>query len=309
MALQRETSLRIRRAGLVSVRARLDDRHVLGVVLVMPLLVLLGVFLVYPFVLGVWLGFTNTRIGWPGRFIGLENYRFLLEDPLLALVTFNTLLYTVVAVAAKLVLGLAVALVVNRDFRAKGLVRAVMLLPWIIPTALSAIVWWWMYDSTFSIITWVLSKLGLTTHRIDWLGQPNLARMSLIIANVWRGIPFFAIGLLAGLQTISPTLYEAAAIDGAGAWQRFRHVTLPLLAPLTVVVTVFSTIWTFGDFQLVWIITRGGPANATHLYGTLAYQRAIQAGQIGEGAAIASFIFPVLVLCLILASYTLRREE
>jgi multiple sugar transport system permease protein len=154
-----------------------------------------------------------------------------------------------------------------------------------------------------------LIKLGLMNHRIDFLGDPTNARISLIIANVWRGIPFFTIGLLAGLQTIDPTLYEAAAIDGAGSWKRFRRITLPIVLPLLAVITTFSTIWTFGDFQLVWVITKGGPANATHLFGTLSFQRAIPGGHFGEGAAISNFILPILFFCVLISFKYLRRED
>lgn len=286
-----------------------EDRSVLGLIFVFPAVAILIFFLAYPFALGLWLSFTDTIVGGKGSFIGIVNYAALLGDSLFWLVTFNTFLYTIVAVFLKLVLGFALAIVLNREFRAKGFIRAIVLLPWIIPTALSAIAFWWLYDTTFSGITWSLVRIGLVGHRIDFLGDPNLARMSLIIANVWRGIPFFTIGLLAGLQSISPTLYEAAEIDGAGRWAKFRYVTLPLILPLLAVVTIFSTIWTFADFQLVWIITKGGPANATHLYGTLAYQRAIPGGHFGEGAAISNFIFPVLLLCVILSFRYLRRED
>jgi len=287
----------------------LENRHVLGVLFVLPVVFLLGVFLAYPFLLGLWLSFTDTLIGAKGHFVGLRNYLNVLGDPMFRLVTFNTFLYTTVAVVFKLVLGLILALVLNREFRFKGLIRAIVLLPWIVPTVLSAISFWWMYDSSFSVITWVLKGAGLVSRPIDFLGEPNLARVSVIIANIWRGVPFFAIGLLAGLQTISPSLYEAAQIDGAGGWKRFRYITLPLLTPLVIVVTVFSTIWTFSDFQLVWVITKGGPVNATHLYGTWAYQRAIQGGMFGEGAAISNFIFPVLLVCVIVSFLYLRKEE
>ena len=286
-----------------------EHREVLGILFVLPAVLLLGVFLAYPFVFGVWLGFTDTIIGGQGRYIGWANYQSLLRDSLFWLTTWNTFLYTIVAVWLKLAMGLALALILNRLVRLKGLLRAAVLLPWIVPTAFSAIAFWWMYDSTFSVISWVLLKAGWIGQRIDFLGDPNLARASVIAANVWRGVPFFAICLLAGLQTIEPSLQEAAAIDGAGLWQRFWHVTLPLVMPLLVIVTMFSTIWTFSDFQLVYIITRGGPANATHLYGTLAYQRAIQGGQFGEGAAISNFIFPILFLSAVISLLYVKREE
>ncbi len=287
----------------------IEDRTVLGVAFVTPAVALLFVFLAYPLVLGIWLGFTNTLIGRGGDFIGLANYISLLQDALFWKVTYFTFLYTIAAVFFKLILGFALAIVLNRDFRAKGFVRAIVLLPWIIPTVLSAICFWWLFDTTFSAITWLLLKIGLIHSRIDYLGDPTNAQVCLIVANIWRGIPFFTIGLLAGLQTINPTLYEAASIDGAGGWHRFRHVTLPLIIPLLAVVTTFSTIWTFADFQLIWVITKGGPANATHVYGTLSFQRAIIGGQFGEGAAISVFILPVLVICVLVTYKYLRRED
>ncbi len=287
----------------------LEDRTVMGVAFVTPAMILLLLFLAYPLILGIWLGFTNALVGRRGEFIGLGNYISLFNDALFWKVTYFTFLYTIAAVFFKLLLGFALAIVLNRDFRAKGFVRATVLLPWIIPTVLSAICFWWLFDTTFSGITWVLLKTGLISHRIDYLGDPLNAQICLIIANVWRGIPFFTIGLLAGLQTINPTLYEAASIDGAGGWHRFRHVTLPLITPLLAVVTTFSTIWTFADFQLIWVITKGGPANATHLYGTLSFQRAIPGGQFGEGAAISAFILPVLVVCVLICYKSMRREE
>jgi multiple sugar transport system permease protein len=297
----------VRRPSRVAVLA--EHRDVLGWAMVGPALLVLGVFLAYPFVLGIWLSLTDTRIASPGRFVGLENFRYLLGDSVFRLTVLNTLLYAGVAVVLKFVLGLGLALLVNREFRGKRFVRAAMLLPWIVPTSLSALVFYWIYDSQFSVLTWALRTVGLVGGYINYLGDPTLARAALIAANVWRGVPFFAIGLLAGLQTIPRELYEAAEMDGAGAWARFRWITWPLLVPLAVVVIVFSTIMTVGDFQLIWIVTKGGPANATHLFGTLAYQRAIQGGFLGEGAAVAVFTLPVLLVCVASAYRALRRED
>jgi len=182
-------------------------------------------------------------------------------------------------------------------------------MPFIVPTVLSAIAFWWIYDSQFSIISWTLVRLGLIERYIDFLGDPVLARISVIAANVWRGIPFVAISLLAGLQTISPSLYEAATLDGAGSWQRFRYVTYPLLTPIIAVVMTFSVIFTFTDFQLIYVITRGGPMNATHLMATLAFQRAIPGGQLAEGAALAGSMVPFLVAAILLSWFGLQRRK
>lgn len=287
----------------------LENPTLLGVLFVAPAELILLIFLAYPFILGLWLGFTDTVVGREGSFVGLENYQELLEDSAFWLTVFNTFLYTVVAVILKAVLGIGLAVVLNRDFKTKGLVRAIVLLPWIVPTALSAICFWWLYDSTFSGISWVLMRLGLIDGMINFLGDPWNARFSLIAANVWRGIPFFTIGLLAGLQTISPELYEAAELDGASSWSKFRKITLPLITPLLAVVTAFSTIWTFADFQLIWIITKGGPAGATHVFGTLSFQRAMAGGHFGEGAAISNFMLPILVVCVLISFKYLRRED
>jgi multiple sugar transport system permease protein len=182
-------------------------------------------------------------------------------------------------------------------------------LPFIIPTVLSTFAWKWMFDPTFSVINWTLFQLDLIHGRINWLGDPNLALISVIIVNVWRGVPFFAISLLAGLQTINPELQEAAAIDGARPWQRFWHVTWPLLLPVTMVVVLFSVIQTFADFQLVYVLTGGGPANATQLFATYAYQIGVGTGLLSEGAAISLAMFPFLLIVVVVQLLYIRRVE
>jgi multiple sugar transport system permease protein len=221
---------------------------------------------------------------------------------------FNTLFYTFIASVLKFFLGLWLAVLLNERLPFKTFFRSVILLPYIVPTALSALAFWWLYDAQFSIISWVLIKLGWIDHYIDFLGDPWNARLSVLAANVWRGVPFVAITLLAGLQTISPTLYEAAAIDGASAWQRFKHITLPLLTPMIAVVMTFSVLFTFTDFQLIYVITRGGPLNATHLMATLSFQRAISGGALGEGAAIAIAMVPFLLAAILFSYFGLQRR-
>ena len=208
------------------------NRNWIAMWFMLPAAAFLLLFLTYPLGLGTWLGFTDAKIGRAGEWIGLENFQFLVGDSVTRLALFNTLFYTVVASILKFALGLWLALLLNKNLPFKSFFRAVVLLPWIVPTALSAIAFWWIYDAQFSIISWVLVKLGLINQYIDFLGDPWNARLSTIFANVWRGVPFVAISLLAGLQTISPSYYEASAIDGATPWQQFRHVTLPLLSPI-----------------------------------------------------------------------------
>ncbi|VTU23781.1 Inner membrane ABC transporter permease protein YcjO [Variovorax sp. PBL-H6] len=286
-----------------------DSRNFLGLLFMLPAAALLLLFLTYPLGLGTWLGFTDTKVGRGGQWIGLENYEYLWGDSVTRLALFNTLLYTVVASVFKFVLGLWLALLLNKNLRLKTFFRAVILLPYIVPTALSAIAFWWIYDSQFSIISWALMKMGLIDRYIDFLGDPWNARWSVIAANVWRGIPFVAITLLAGLQTISPSYYEASAIDGASPWQQFRYVTLPLLTPIIAVVMTFSVLFTFTDFQLIYVITRGGPLNATHLMATLSFQRAISGGALGEGAAIAIAMVPFLLACVLFSYFGLQRRK
>ena len=286
----------------------LDNRHLLGAVFMLPAAVLLLLFLTYPLGLGTWLGFTDTKIGRPGEWIGIENFQFLWGDEVTRLALFNTLFYTVVASIIKFALGLWLALLLNKHLPFKSFIRAIVLLPFIVPTALSAIAFWWIYDAQFSIISWSLVKLGVIDRYIDFLGEPWLARLSTIAANIWRGVPFVAICLLAGLQTISPSYYEAASLDGATDWQQFRHVTLPLLTPIIAVVMTFSVLFTFTDFQLIYVLTRGGPLNATHLMATLSFQRAIPGGALGEGAAIATAMVPFLLAAILVSYFGLQRR-
>jgi len=285
------------------------NRNWLGWWFMAPALGILILFLAYPLGLGVWLSFTDTKIGRGGGFIGLENYEWLQGDSVFWLSVFNTLLYTIVASIAKFGLGLYLALLLNERLPFKAMIRAAVLIPFIVPTVLSAIAFWWIYDSQFSIISWSLKKLGFISANIDFLGDPWNARWSTIFANVWRGVPFVAITLLAGLQTVSPSLYEAATLDGATTWQRFRYITYPLLTPIIAVVMTFSVLFTFTDFQLIWAMTRGGPVNATHLMATLSYQRAIMGGQLGEGAAIATAMIPFLLAAIMISWFGLQRRK
>ncbi len=285
-----------------------NNRNALGWAFMLPTVVLLLLFLTYPLGLGTWLGFTDAKIGRAGQWIGFENFEYLIGDSVTQLALFNTLFYTVVASIIKFLLGLWLAILLNKNLPFKSFFRAVVLLPWIVPTALSAIAFWWIYDAQFSVISWVLMRLGFIDTYIDFLGSPWNARFSTIAANVWRGIPFVAISLLAGLQTISPSYYEASAIDGATPWQQFRHVTLPLLTPIIAVVMTFSVLFTFTDFQLIYVLTRGGPLNSTHLMATLAFQRAVSGGALGEGAAISTLMVPFLLAAIMFSYFGLQRR-
>ena len=287
----------------------LENERWLAMALLAPTAILLGLFIAYPFIEGVLLSLSSARVGVPGEFVGLKNFVKIWNDSIFQIAVWNTCLYTFVTTVFKLALGLWLALLLNRHFRGKAFMRAFILLPFIIPTVLSTFAWKWMFDPTFSVLNWMMFHLGIIHTRVNWLGDPTLAMVSVIIVNVWRGVPFYAISLLAGLQTISPELHEAAAIDGARAWNRFRHITWPLLLPVTLVIVLFSVIQTFADFQLVYVLTGGGPANATQLFATYAYQLGIGTGLLSQGAAISLAIFPILLLVVILQLLYIRKAE
>ena len=286
-----------------------NNKNWLAVWFMLPAAAFLILFLAYPLGLGVWLSFTDARLGRAGVFIAFENYEYLWEDSTFWLTVFNTLLYTIVASTIKFAVGLYLALLLNERLPFKAIIRAVVLIPFIVPTVLSAIAFWWLFDPQFSIISWSLRKVGLITTNINFLGDVWNARWSVIFANIWRGVPFVAITLLAGLQTVSPSLYEAATIDGATPWQNFRYITYPLLTPIIAVVMTFSVLFTFTDFQLIWVMTRGGPVNATHLMATYSYQRAILGGQLGEGAAISTAMIPFLLFAIMVSWFGLQRRK
>lgn len=287
---------------------RLDSPPVLGIILIVPAVIVLGGLLAYPLLLGVWLSLTNTVLGTPGQFVGLQNYIELVSDPTYRGAALFSIAYTFFAELGKVSLGLALALLVNQRFFGYRTARAVMLMPYVAPTVLSCLAWLWLYDPQFSALSWILIKLGLIHQNINFIGNPLHAQISVIVVNIWRGLPYFAIGYLAGLQSISKELHEAAAIDGATPWQAFRRITWPLLLPITTILVSFSSIFTLTDFQLIWTITRGGPTDATQVFTTLAYQRAITGGSLGQGAAVA--ISPI-VFMVIFAWFVVRsvREE
>jgi multiple sugar transport system permease protein len=287
----------------------LENQRVLAVALLAPGVIILTVFIAYPFVMAIWFALTDISVGVAGKFVGIDNFAKAWEDTIFQTAFRNTVFYTFWATVFKLSLGMWLALLLNRHFRFKRIVRASMLLPFIIPTVLSTFAWRWMFDPTFSVINWTLYNAGWITDRLPFLSNGDWAMWCAILVNTWRGMPFFAITLLAGLQTINPDLHEAAALDGANAWHRFWHVTWPLLLPVTLVVVVFSVIQTFSDFQLIYVLTGGGPANSTHLVATYAYQIGVASGLLGQGAAISLFMFPVLFAVVWIQLRYLKRME
>ena len=300
-------ALRLRPA--LGLRRWTEREDVFAWLMIIPPLLFLILLVGYPLVYGVWLSLEDRPVARAGHFVGLANFIADWHDPVFWQVVQNTFVYTFAATILKMVGGLGLALVMNQDFKFKNLTRALMLLPFIVPTVLSTISWMWILDPAFSVINWFLIHTGLANPGPSWLGNASWAMASLIVVNTWRGLPFYAITLLAGLQTISPELYEAATIDGASALSRFRYITLPLLKPVIFIVTMFSVIFTFADFQLVYVLTRGGPANATHLFATYAFDVAMGGGQLGMGASIALAMVPPLALIIIAMSIYMKPAK
>ncbi len=291
----------------LSLRSVLEREDTFSWLMLAPGVLFLLAFVAYPFFYGIYLSLQDRPVAQTGVFVGFANFVTLARDAVFWQVTRNMFIYTAVTTVLKLSGGLAMAVIMDQQFRGKNLARAFLLLPFIVPTALSTIAWMWIFDPTFSVINWLLVHGGAIQTGFSWLGNSTLAMVAIIIVNTWRGMPFYGITLLAGLQTISPELHEVAAIDGATPWQRFWHVTMPLIKPVLVIVTMFSVIFTFSDFQLIYALTHGGPANATQVYATYAYDLGMSAGKLGMGAAVALSMLPALALLIVALTLYLRR--
>jgi multiple sugar transport system permease protein len=300
----------LHRSGrLARVRELWEREEIFGYGLILPALLLIVCLVAYPFFMAIYFSLSDYWVGAPGEFVGLKNFQDIVANEIFQRTVFNSFVFTGIAVALKAVLGLWLAMLLFRTFKFKRLIRGAILLPWVIPTALSTLAWWWMFDSLYSVVNWTGIHLGLmTAPGPNWLGMPGYAMTAVIAVNVWRGLPFFAIIVLAGLVSIPREYYEAAEVDGAGSWSRFRHVTLPLLKPVLAVVILFSTIFTFSDFNIVQVLTRGGPVNTTHLFATLAYQIGLSGGNLGQGAAVSLFLFPMLAAVVFIQLRYIRRE-
>jgi len=290
-------------------REWLNREEVLGPLFVTPALLLLLVLVAYPFCMAVYFSLSDAFIGRPSQFIGIRNFVNLWESDAFRPTFQNAFVFTGVAIAFKLVMGITLALLLNQQLWFKRWSRGAVLLPWVIPTALSTLGWWWMFNSLYSVVNWT----GIALELMDppgpnWLGQKYYAMTAVIVVNIWRGLPFFAITILAGLMAIPKELYEAAEADGAGPVRQFWYITLPLLKPVLGIVILFSTIFTFSEFNIVYVLTHGGPINSTHLFATLARQVGLETGRIGEGAAISLYLFPVLVFVVWAQLKSVRKE-
>ena len=304
---------------------------------ILPAVIVMVALVVYPFFLAIWFSLSDAVIGEPGQWVGLENFMYLFgmmyegqdlpwylkfkgfswdlsfADDIFLMTLRNTILFATVSVVLKGVFGLGAAMLMQRATRMKRFVRGSILVPFVAPTVLTTLGWWLIFDPTYSHINWLLENLWplnlLGLGPFQWLGNPNLALGSVIMVNFWRGMPFFAVTIFAGLVAIPDQLYEAAETDGASTLRKFWHVTLPLLRPVMAVVILFSTIFTLADFGIVYVLTRGGPMNYTHLFATYSFTVGILNQEIGLGAAISLFLFPILLLVVILQLKMVRKES
>ena len=295
-------------SGKIS-RFLLRDRT-LGYLFLAPALVVVLCLVAYPFFNAVLLTFQAKTAGAPGKYIGLDNYRELLNNPVFWRTVYNTIFYTVAAVALKFVFGLGMALVLNQERLFNNFYRSFLLIPWAIPTVISALNWRWIYDDASGLINNVLVRFELIDETISWLADPNLAMFSVIAVVVWQGTPFFTMGFLAGLQSISKELYEAAEIDGASVVQQFWHITIPCLSPIIITVVMLSTILTSAGIQFVLILTAGGPADRTMIFPMLSYAYALGGAQrLGMGATVSLFFFPAFVILIYFLTRRMLREK
>ncbi|HRW08173.1 MAG TPA: sugar ABC transporter permease [Caldilineaceae bacterium] len=297
--------------SLGSFIARLLHRESsLGYVLLGPGFLFLMIMMAYPFLYAIYLGFTDKQIGAPATFTGLDNYIRLFRTNLFMRTVINSLVYTSFALVFKFAGGLLLAVMLNRPFIGQRLVRAMLLLPWIMPTVFSTMIWSWIFHPTFSIVNEILVvKLGLLAEPIPFLRDETWAMASLIFVNVWRGVPFFGITFLAAIQSVPTEMIEASKIDGASRWVSFWKITFPMILPVVVIVVLISTIATLGDFDLPFLLTNGGPNDATTLFALTAYTLSLSSGMIGLGAAVTTTMFPVLVLLVIGSLLSVRRQQ
>lgn len=273
-----------------------------------PMIIYLACFLAFPMVWGLYMSFTNKTIGNPASFVGFKNYIRLLGDAEYRRSILNTVFFTAVSILVKTVLGMLMALSLNQKFKGRNIARALLMIPWTLPNIVVVYNWRWIFNSTGGIANYILKSLHITNTDIIWFGSAGLAMATIIVANVWRGTPFFGVSILAKLQTIPKDYYEAAEIDGAGLWQKFRHITLPEVKDVTILSALMSTIWTINEFETVWLLTGGGPNGTTEVMNVYSYKTAMRSMMLGRGIAVAVLAMPVLMILIsILTSYASGR--
>lgn len=270
----------------------------LALLLVAPATIYLLVVMLFPFLWAIYISFTDKMVGMEGKFIGLTNYIEIIQDPIFLKALGNTLIFTTTAVIGKVILGVAMALVINQKIRARGMFRSLLILPWTIPTVISILTWQWMFSDVGGVLNRIMSDLGISDEPILWLSASGVAMFSVVLVNIWRGFPFVGISVLAGLQAIPGDYYEAASIDGANTFQKFWHITLPQIKGVITLATIVTTIWTLNDFEIVWLLTKGGPANSTNLISTYSYIVGFNNMDLGKAIAVSILFLPVMMLLI-----------
>jgi multiple sugar transport system permease protein len=282
-------------------------RSTIAFLMTLPLIVVIVGLVAWPSIYSIFLSMLNKKMT---AFVGIDNFTFLLKRSTFQMVIFQTVFFAVVAVIAKALIGFVLAhLMHNIPSKTQRVYRGLLLLPWVIPAAMSTLTWWWLFDPSYSAFNWALNVFGFPS--VPWLGETWWARFSVILVNVWIGAPFFMIMYLAALKSVPEQLYEAAAIDGATAWQKLIHITLPMMRNIIAITILFSLILTFANFDIVRILTNGGPQDQTHLFSTYAFQVGIQSGDIPLGAAVSLFMLPLLAIFayFILSGVNRRTRE
>ena len=303
------TALEVR-PGAVSLRLRrwLGPDWRLGLLFVLPIVVLVLALVAYPFCYAIYLSMTRKFVGMPPVFVGLENYIRLASDGFFQRAVWNSVIFVFGSVIFKLVLGMAMALVLTSRIRFRSLLTGILLVPWVAPTVVSALNFLWIYDGSLGVLNYLLVKVfRILPQGVGWLSEAGTAMAAVIFVNIWRGFPFFGISFLAGMKAIPAELYEAASVDGANAFQRFVHVTLPGLRNIVIIVVLLSTIWTFNDFAIVYILTKGGPGGATMVLPVFTYELAFGAQRLGDAIAVALYMLPPLAVVIIVLARHMRR--
>jgi ABC-type sugar transport system permease subunit len=282
----------------------------LGYALILPAFFFVAGLIVYPAIQGVYFAFTDKVVGKPESFVGLRNFIFILEWPDFGKMLLNTVTLVFFGVSLKALVGLTMALALNEDLPLRAVVRGLLFLPWTVPSFVAGLIWRWLYDDQNGLFNWALLGLGLIEAPIPWLGRAEWAMPAVITVVIWKGFPFFGIAYLAGLQAIPPEQYEAAQVDGANVFQRFRYITIPGLQHVILITVMLNIIWTANTFDLVYLMTGGGPSNATEVFTLLTYKLGIQNGRLGDAAAVPVLAMPIFAgLIVVLTKYMLQREE
>ena len=283
--------------------------RILGYIFLLPLALIVLGFVGYPFISAIWLSFTRKYVGTPGEFIGLKNYLSLFRSDTFWLVVRNSFIYTFSSVFLKMTLGMLVAKLLVRKFIGRDVVGGIFLISWVIPMAISALAWKWIFQDIGGILNWIILKLHLVSRAIPFLSIPTLALSIVVIVNFWRGLPFFALSFQGALKTIPRSQYDVAKIAGASPFQIFRYVEFPNIRSIAMIVLMLTMVWTFADFQVVWILTRGGPGNRTQVFATYTYELAIQAGDLGLGVTVSLVMFPLLGAMILYLTSVMSRAR